>query len=157
MKTSLVCVGKTNEKYLKDGIKIYTNRLKHYCNFSFTEIPDIRKSKKTDINVLKQQEGLKIMQILKPDSRIILLDERGNQMTSEKFSQTIHKHNTYDPRDLIFVIGGAYGFSNEMYKAADRKIALSAMTFSHQMVRLIFVEQLYRAYTIINNEPYHHQ
>lgn len=155
MKISLIWVGKTNERYLKEGIDIFVKRLKHYCKFEIIEIRDIKKfSSAID---LKVKEGKEILDKITSTDHIVLLDEKGGQLSSLQFSKSIEKYQNTGTRRLVFVIGGAFGFSDEMYNRADSKLGLSNMTFSHQMIRVFFLEQLYRGYTIIKNEKYHNE
>jgi len=157
LKIKLITIGKTDKKYFVQGIDEYTKRLKHYIKFDTIVIPDIKKNKKTDENLQKKIEGELILKNIKNTDFIVLLDENGDTFSSVEFSKFMEKQTIKSLKTLVFIIGGAYGFSDEVYKAANKKIALSEMTFSHQMVRLIFVEQLYRVFTIIKGEPYHHQ
>lgn len=157
MKIKLITIGKTDKKYFIQGIEEYTKRLKHYIKFETIVIPDIKKNKKTDETLQKKLEGELILKNTQNTDFLVLLDENGDTFSSVKFAKFIENQTLKSVKNLVFVIGGPYGFSEEVYKAANKKIALSEMTFSHQMVRLIFVEQLYRAFTIIKREPYHHQ
>ncbi len=157
MKIDLVLVGKSDQKYLQEGIDIYLKRLKHYCQFEMKVIPDLKSTKSLSEEQQKEKEGELIMNQIKDSDFVILLDERGESLSSVDFAQLIEKRQVAGTRKLSFVIGGPYGFSKEAYAKANAKLSLSAMTFSHQMVRLIFIEQLYRAFTIINGEPYHHK
>lgn len=157
MLINLILVGKTNDSYLISGIKKYVNRLKFYVNLKIIEIPEIKNSKNLNFTLQKEKEGKLILQKITNGGYIILLDERGKEFSSEKFANWINKKQISSVKNLTFIIGGPYGFSDEIYKISNEKISLSQMTFSHQMIRLLFVEQLYRAYTIINNEPYHHK
>jgi len=157
MTIKLVCIGKTDKKELEALIKIYADRLQHYIKFEFEIIPDLKKTKNLDENQQKIKEGELIFSGIQNSDFIVLLDENGKQFSSESFSEYIQKRMNTGLKRLIFVIGGPYGFSEELYKRADAKISLSKMTFSHQMVRLFFTEQLYRAFTILKNEPYHHR
>jgi len=157
MKILLVVIGKTDEKYLQSGIEIFTKRLKHYIPFELKIIPDLKKTKNLSPDQQKNMEGELLLQVFQPGDQIALLDEKGMEFTSVKFSNFIEKKMVSGIKRLIFVIGGPYGFSDKVYQQAHSKIALSQMTFSHQMVRLIFVEQVYRAMTILRNEPYHHE
>ena len=157
MKVKLLLIGKTNIDFLIKGIEEYEQRLKHYLTFEKIIIPNLKNTKNLNENQQKLKEGeLILSQINSPDC-IILLDERGKQYSSLEFSGFIQKKMTGGLKSMIFVVGGAYGFSDELYKRGNYKISLSKMTFSHQMVRLIFLEQLYRAMTIIRGEPYHHE
>jgi 23S rRNA (pseudouridine1915-N3)-methyltransferase len=157
MKIDLVLIGKSDQKYLQEGIDIYLKRLKHYCQFEMKVIPDLKSTKSLSEEQQKEKEGELILNLIKDSDFVMLLDERGESLSSVDYAQFIEKRQVAGTRKLSFVIGGPYGFSKEVYAKANAKLSLSAMTFSHQMVRLIFVEQLYRAYTIINGEPYHHQ
>lgn len=157
MTIKLVCIGKTDKKELQELIKIYSNRLQHYIKFDLEIIPDLKKIKNLDENLQKSKEGELILAGMQNSDFVILLDENGKQFSSESFSEYLQKRMNTGLKRLIFVIGGPYGFSEEVYKRADSKISLSKMTFSHQMVRLFFTEQIYRAFTILKNEPYHHR
>lgn len=156
MKLLLLAIGKTDEEYLITGIKKYTGRLGHYTSFEMKEIPDIRNRKTLSEDQQKKAESFLLLQQLQPGDQVVLLDERGKQYTSVDFSEVIEKWNASGVKRLVFIIGGPYGFAQEVYDRANAQLSLSPMTFSHQMVRLIFVEQLYRAFTILKNEPYHH-
>jgi len=157
MRIDLILIGKSDQKYLQEGIDIYLKRLKHYCTFEIKVIPDLKATKNMSEDQQKEKEGELILNHVKDADFVALLDERGESLSSVDFSQLIEKRQVAGTRKLSFVIGGPYGFSKEVYDRASYKLSLSAMTFSHQMVRLIFIEQLYRAYTIINGEPYHHK
>ena len=153
MKVSLIWIGKTSGDYVRLGIEEYAKRLPKYIDFSLIEIKAVKK--KVSAPELKLLEGREILKAMAPFSARILLDERGKTMNSVKFSQFIERQ-TASPKGICFVIGGAYGFSNDVYASATGKLALSEMTFSHQLVRVVFLEQLYRACTILRGEPYHH-
>lgn len=156
MKTILFLVGKTTEKHFNTGINDYTNRISHYLPFEIKIIPDIKNTKSLTESQQKQAEGELILKQLQPSDTVVLLDEHGSEFRSIEFAKWLeNKWNT--ARRLVFIIGGPYGFSDEMYRRANEKISMSKMTFSHQMIRLIFTEQLYRACTIIKGEPYHHE
>ncbi|MDD5571670.1 MAG: 23S rRNA (pseudouridine(1915)-N(3))-methyltransferase RlmH [Bacteroidales bacterium] len=157
MKITFLVIGKTNDKYLIEGIDIFEKRLKHYINIGFVVIPEIKKNSSGNIEQLKINEGKEIIKKINKSDYIVLLDERGKQMRSEEFANFIIQKQNASVKNLIFIVGGAYGFSEEVYKRADFLLSLSLMTFSHQMVRLFFMEQLYRAFTIIKNESYHHK
>ena len=157
MKIVLLCIGKTSEKYLIDGITQYQNRLKHYADFEMLEILNVKNVKNLSIAELIKKEGVLILKKLHKSDHLVLLDDKGKDFTSSKFSTKLQSWMLSGKKRLIFVIGGAYGFSQDVYNRGDEKISLSKMTFSHQMVRLFFVEQIYRGYTILNNEPYHHK
>ena len=157
MKISLVVIGKTNGKFLIDGINEYTKRLSFYIPFNIVYLPDIKNNKKLSFEQQKTQEGAILLGEIDKSDYVVLLDEHGKEFTSIEFSRYIEKKMTTVSKRLVFVVGGPYGFSNEVKERANEKISLSKMTFSHEMIRLIFSEQLYRAMTIINNEPYHHE
>ncbi|MBQ3354554.1 MAG: 23S rRNA (pseudouridine(1915)-N(3))-methyltransferase RlmH [Bacteroidales bacterium] len=156
MKILLLVIGKTDEDYLINGIKKYVGRLGHYVSFEMKEIPDIRNRKTLSEEQQKKAESFLLLQQLQPGDHVVLLDENGTSYTSVAFAENLEKLMASGAKRIVFVIGGPYGFAQEVYDKANAKMALSAMTFSHQMVRLIFVEQLYRAFTILKGEPYHH-
>lgn len=155
MKIRLLVVGKTKEKLVEEGINEYLKRLTRYTSFEIEVIPDAKVSNKMSSNEVKQIEGKEILKKLGSDI-LVLLDEKGKEFSSVAFSQWIEKHQLNSTKQITFLIGGAFGFSDEVYKRASSKIALSKMTFTHQMIRLIFIEQVYRAFTIIKGEKYHH-
>lgn len=156
MKTLLILVGKTVNKHFAAGINDYTERIGHYMPFDIITIPELKNTKNLTEQQQKQMEGDLIAKQLQPSDTVVLLDEHGSELRSVEFAKWLEqKRNT--SRRLVFVIGGPYGFSDRIYDRANEKISLSKMTFSHQMVRLIFTEQVYRACTIINGEPYHHE
>ena len=155
MKITLIWVAKTNASYLSEGIKEYTDRLKHYCQFSIVEIPEYKSSSKTSFDEIKKKEGIAILAKLPQNAQCYLLDENGKEYTSRQFAKVIETAKDTS-RDLCFIIGGPYGFSQDVYAAVPNKISFSKMTFSHQMIRVFVVEQFYRAFTIINDLPYHH-
>ena len=157
MKIVLITIGKTNEKYLIEGISDYQKRLKHYTNFERIEIANIKNAKNFSESELMKKEGELILKQIQNSDHLVLLDDKGKDFTSQKFAQKLQQWMLSGKKRLVFVVGGAYGFSDEIYKRGNEKLSLSKMTFSHQMVRLFFVEQLYRGYTILNNEPYHHE
>ncbi len=156
MKITLLLNGKTQEDYLVKGCAVYEQRLKHYLPFEIHVVPSLKNTKALTIEQQKQKEGELILKSIHSSDRLILLDENGKQYTSVEFSNFIQQQMNTGIKNLVFVIGGPYGFSDEIYKRANGKISLSKMTFSHQMVRLFFAEQVYRAMTILKNEPYHH-
>ncbi len=156
MKIELWMIGKTNFDYLSEGITLYEKRLKHYLNFELVILPDVKIGKKESIAQIKIKEGEALLSKCSDSDYLILLDDKGKQYTSEAFALQMERYLQMSVKKVVFIIGGAYGFSEEVYQRANAKISLSTMTFSHQMVRLIFVEQLYRAMTILKNEPYHH-
>lgn len=157
MTIKLLGIGKTDDPALQNLTEVYINRLQFYNKFEFELIPDIKKAKNLNENQQKQKEGELILNKLIASDFVVLLDEGGKQFTSEAFSEYIQKRLNSGLKQLVFVIGGPYGFSEAVYTRADSTISLSKMTFSHQMVRLFFTEQLYRAFTILRNEPYHHR
>lgn len=156
MKILLLTIGKTDEDYLITGIKKYVGRLGHYVSFEMKEIPDIRNRKTLSEEQQKKAESFLLLSQWQPGDYVILLDENGKQYGSVEFSELLEKQMASGVKRLVFVIGGPYGFAQEVYAKANEKMSLSPMTFSHQMVRLIFVEQLYRAFTIMKGEKYHH-
>lgn len=155
MKVKLIIVGKTDQQYLKDGILVYTNRLKHYLDFSIVEL-NLKNTKCITIEDQKRAEEKLILSCIEQSDFIFLLDEAGKEYDSIEFSKLIQKQMNGGVKNVTFVVGGPFGFSEGMYKRANAKLSLSKMTFSHQMVRLFFVEQLYRAMTILKGEKYHH-
>lgn len=157
MKIKLITIGKTSGDWLLKGISEYKNRLTHYTNFEIIEIPDLKNRANISFEKLKELEQIEIEKHIDKDSFLICLDENGKNYSSEDFSSFIEKKMIAGSKQLTFVVGGAFGISEQLLKKCDDKIALSLMTFSHQMVRLIFVEQLYRAFSIIKNERYHHK
>lgn len=157
MKVLFVVIGKTDASYFNDAIREYKNRLVHYLPFEMTVIPDIKNVKNLSQSQQKEKEGEFILKTLLPGDQVVLLDERGKEYSSLQFASYIDKKMQTVARRLVFVVGGPYGFSDAVYSAAVEKISLSKMTFSHQMIRMIFIEQLYRAMTILRGEPYHHE
>jgi 23S rRNA (pseudouridine1915-N3)-methyltransferase len=153
----LIAIGKTDQKSLQALIEDYQKRLSFYIKFELEIIPDIKNVKNLSEQQQKEKEGELILAKLAATDQMILLDENGKSFTSVDFANELQKKMNAGIKTLVFVIGGPYGFSEEVYKKANGKISLSAMTFSHQMVRLFFIEQLYRGFTILRNEPYHHQ
>ena len=157
MKILFLVIGKTDETYLENGIGKYIKRLEHYIPFEMKVIPDIKNRKTLTEDQQKKAEGDLILSQISSGDDMVLLDENGKTFSSVNFSQWIEKRMNIGNKRIVFVVGGPYGFSKEVYSNAKFKISLSEMTFSHQMIRLIFVEQLYRAFTIIKGEPYHHE
>ena len=157
MKIVLLVIGKTDTGYFADAFNEYKKRLNHYIPFEMTVIPDIKNVKNLSESQQKEKEGEQILKSLQTGDYLVLLDEKGKDFTSMQFASYLEKKMNVVPKRLVFVIGGPYGFSEAVYNASSEKIALSKMTFSHQMIRVIFVEQIYRAMTILNNEPYHHE
>ena len=157
MNIKLLAIGKTDKKALQSLLDDYTKRLSFYIKFDLEIIPDIKNVKNLSESQQKEKEGELILSKLTPTDQLILLDENGTTFSSVDFSDYLQKKMNSGVKTLVFVIGGPYGFSDGVYQKAQGKISLSLMTFSHQMVRLFFIEQLYRGYTILRNEPYHHQ
>ena len=157
MRLTLVTVGKTDINWVKDGLGMYVSRLRHYIPFELVEIPELKNMSSFSKDQIKLREGELILKTLKSSDEVLLLDEHGKEYRSIEFASMINDRMSRSGRDLTFVIGGAYGFSDAVYARADGKLSLSKMTFSHQLVRTIFAEQLYRAFTIIRGEPYHHE
>lgn len=156
MKITLLAVGKTEDKYLIEGIEKYLNRLKHYITFNLIIVPDIKNTKHLSESQQKAKEAEVIFKHIHAGDFMVLLDENGKKYSSVNFATYLNKQMVGSVQHLMFVIGGPYGFDETIYKRANSSLSLSDMTFSHQMVRLFFVEQLYRAFTILKNEPYHH-
>ncbi|MDP3437082.1 MAG: 23S rRNA (pseudouridine(1915)-N(3))-methyltransferase RlmH [Bacteroidales bacterium] len=157
MKIEFLLIGKTDTAYLKEGISLYEERLKYYTSYSKKEIPDVKNASSLSKEQIKEREGEQILKNIGEADELVLLDERGVTLTSEEFAARIERWNLRGVKKTVFAVGGAYGFSDAVYKRAHDKISLSRMTFSHQMVRVIFLEQLYRAFTINKGEPYHHK
>lgn len=156
MKITLILNGKTEDDHIIKGFDIYEKRLKHYLSVETIVIPALKNTKALSIEQQKQKEGELTLKHIQSSDRLILLDENGKEYHSVGFSEFIQQQMNSGIKNLVFVVGGPYGFSEEVYKRANGKIALSKMTFSHQMVRLFFIEQVYRAMTILKGEPYHH-
>ena len=156
MKLRLLCVGKTNFNFLNEGEKEYTNRLIHYCNLSRIDFPELKNAKSLSIPEIKNKEGQLILAKVQATDLLILLDENGKMYTSNEFATFFEKKMIQGKTSIVFVIGGAFGFSKEVYERANELISLSKMTFSHQLIRIIFLEQLYRSFTILKGEKYHH-
>ena len=157
MKILLLFVGKTTQSFVEAGIAEFSDRLKHYIPFEIKIVPDLKNTGNLSFDQIKEKEGELIAKHLQQGDYIVLLDERGKAFSSVRFSAYLEKKTHSISKRLVFVIGGAYGFSSKIQELAQEKISLSPMTFSHQLVRVLFVEQLYRAMTILNNEPYHHE
>ena len=157
MKISLFTVGKTDVKWVREGLETYVSRLSHYVPFSLEEIPELRNASALSREQIREKEGELILKRLKDTDEVILLDEHGREYRSVEWAALLGEKLSRSSRDLVFVVGGAYGFSQKVYDRAASRLSLSKMTFSHQMVRTIFAEQLYRAFTIIKGEPYHHE
>jgi 23S rRNA (pseudouridine1915-N3)-methyltransferase len=157
MKIQLLVVGKTDQDFVETGLNEFNNRLKHYISFEMEVIPDVRNVKNLSYEQQKEKEGESILKSLQTGDYVVLLDERGKEFTSLQFAEYLERKTHSVTKRLVFIIGGPYGFSKKVQNAAHEKIALSKMTFSHQFIRLIFVEQIYRAMTILNHQPYHHE
>lgn len=157
MKITLINTGKTEEKYIAEGLDLYGRRLVHYCNFENTFVNPGTAVGKLPPAQLKSWEAELLMKRIKPEDFVVLLDENGKQFRSVEFAAWLNEHHVRGTKKMIFVTGGAYGFHENLYQRANIKMALSLMTFPHQLVRLVFLEQLYRAFTIIRNEPYHNE
>lgn len=157
MKISLITVGKTEDKYLQEGIEVYFKRLKHYINFRMLEIPELKNTKSLSREQQKAKEAELINKNISSTDHVILLDEKGLELSSKKFAYFLNKKMIGGQHHLVFIVGGPYGFDDTIYTRANEKMSLSKMTFSHQMIRLFFTEQLYRAFTILKGEPYHHE
>ena len=155
MKIKLLCVGKNNNSIWFDSMEHYSKRINQYVNFSIEYIPDVKTRKKSNPELVKNEEAKKLLLKIKKDDVVILLDEKGKAYSSKAFAETVEKQQNTGVRNLVFIIGGAFGFSENINLTFGKKIRLSDMTFSHQMIRLFFCEQLYRAYTIIHKHPYH--
>lgn len=157
MKIKLLAIGKTDDKNLSALIQTYQNRLKHYIKFEFEIIPDLKNAKNLSEVQQKEKEGELLLKKIQPTDKVLLLDDKGKDFTSVEFSKFLQKKMNSGIKTLVFIIGGPYGFSDELYKKAQGKVSFSKMTFSHQMIRVFVVEQVYRAFTILKNEPYHHE
>ena len=157
MKIKLLAIGKTDDKNLSALIQTYQNRLKHYIKFEFEIIPDLKNVKNLSEVQQKEKEGELLMKKLQPTDFVLLLDDKGKHYSSMDFSKFLQKKMNSGIKTLVFIIGGPYGFSEEIYQKAQGKVSFSKMTFSHQMIRVFVVEQIYRAFTILKNEPYHHE
>ena len=157
MNIELLTVGKTDVKWVKEGLDVYVARLQHYVPFKVTEIPELKKAQSLSREQIKEKEGALILKHLSQADTLILLDEHGIEYRSTEFAGMLEKYMLQGTRNLVFAVGGAYGFSEEVHARARAKMALSKMTFTHQMVRTVFAEQLYRAFTILKGEPYHNE
>ncbi|MDY4512995.1 MAG: 23S rRNA (pseudouridine(1915)-N(3))-methyltransferase RlmH [Paludibacteraceae bacterium] len=157
MKIALVWIGKTVAPYLVEAVNDYVKRVRFYTPFEVVEVPGLKNTKALSVAQQRDKEGELLLKTIEPTDVVVLLDDKGRQMTSVEFAAWIEKHKQASARRLVFVVGGAYGFSRAVYDRANALLSLSKMTYSHQMVRLVFVEQLYRAHTITAGEPYHHE
>jgi len=156
MKIKLLSIGKTEEQYLKEGIELYIKKIGHYFPFEYEELPALRQTKNIHVSEQKKREGEILLKKIAVSDTVILLDENGKHYSSLEFSDFLQQKMLQSHKQIVFVIGGAYGFSEEVHLRKNHALSLSSMTFSHQMVRLIFLEQLYRGASILKNEPYHH-
>lgn len=157
MRIALLQTGKTTEKHISGGMDLYSGRLKKYCSFEIITLPELKETRNMPLKEQKTREGNRIKQAVGRDDIIILLDERGREMRTVELADWIRKKSENSVKRLVFVVGGPWGFSDEIYEIADFRLSLSKLTFPHQLVRLLFMEQLYRAFTIIRGEPYHHE
>ena len=157
MNIELIVVGKTDSKEVNALVENYTKRINFYNRFNITYIPDVKNTKSLSEAQQKTSEGEAIMRLLDPSDRVVLLDEKGSEFRSVEYADWLQKRLNSGVKRLVFIIGGPYGFSSEIYSRANEKISLSKMTFSHQIIRAIFTEQLYRAFSILHNSPYHHE
>jgi 23S rRNA (pseudouridine1915-N3)-methyltransferase len=157
MKIALLQTGKTTDKHILEIVNLYTARIKKYSAFEIITLPDLKNAGNMSVQELNSKEGKKVLQSVSPDDFVVLLDERGKELRTIEFSGLLGKLFMLPKKRIVFVIGGAWGFSEEVYERADYKMSLSKLTFPHQLVRLLFLEQLYRAFTVIRGEPYHHE
>ncbi|TKB98977.1 23S rRNA (pseudouridine(1915)-N(3))-methyltransferase RlmH [Pedobacter cryophilus] len=157
MKITLLAIGKTDDSYVLEGLDKYLKRLKHYIKFEIQIIPDIKKVKNLSEEEQKNKESEQFLKNIQPTDFVVILDERGTELSSLQFADFLNKKMIASVSHLVFLIGGPYGFDQSIYQRANYKISLSKLTFSHQMIRLFFVEQIYRAFTILKGEPYHHE
>ena len=157
MKITLLAIGKTDDAYILEGIEKYLKRLKHYIKFELIILPDIKNNKNLSEDEQKLKEAELFFKKIQNTDQLVLLDERGTEFTSLQYADYINKRMISSVQNLVFLIGGPYGFDQSIYQRANHKISLSKMTFSHQMIRLFFIEQVYRAFTILKGEPYHHE
>ena len=155
MKINLICIGKTDDKEIKNLINYYLTRLPRHWNFEILEIPDVKNARNLTPDLLKKEEAKLFLNIIENTDLVVLLDEKGKQFTSREFAQKLDSYQNNSIKKICFLVGGAYGFSEEMYQRANEKISISKMTFTHQMIRLFFVEQIYRADQILQGKPYH--
>ena len=155
MRINLVCMGKTDDKEIANLVKYYQNRLPKYWNFEVLEIADVKNAKNLSPDLLKKEEGKLFLNLIENSDTVVLLDEKGKQFTSREFATKIDAWMSSSVKKVVIIVGGAYGFSAEMYERANEKMSLSKMTFTHQMIRLFFVEQIYRADQILQGKPYH--
>ncbi len=156
MRITFICIGKTTQSFLVSGEQEYLKRLTHYCKVERIELADLKNNKNMQRDQIKKEEGKMFLSRIDSNDYVILLDERGKQYGSIEFADFIENRQMEGTRNMVFIVGGAFGFSDEIYQRANSMLSLSKMTFSHQMIRMLFFEQLYRAHTIIRKEPYHH-
>ena len=157
MKVRVLFTGKTVDPWIRQGVELYAGRLRHYVSFELTELPDVRQTSSLSEEQIKVREGEVILKALRPGDHLVLLDEHGESFSSVGWARNLERKIAHLPKELVFVIGGPYGFSQALMQRSDGLLSLSRMTFSHQLVRVIFLEQLYRAFTILKGEPYHHE
>lgn len=157
MKLALLQTGKTDEAYIRDAVAVYEKRIAKYARFEMITLPDIRNAKNMPASVLKEKEGEQMLSIFRPDDMVILLDDKGREYTTMEFASFLKDRLMSSKKRILFVVGGAWGFDDKIYERADHKLSLSRLTFSHQLVRLLFAEQLYRVLTVISGDPYHHE
>jgi 23S rRNA (pseudouridine1915-N3)-methyltransferase len=157
MKIQLWVVGKTTRNYVEEGLEGFCERIKHYLPFEVVVIPDLKNTKNLSVEQVKEKEGEAILRLVRGEDFLVLLDERGRELSSIQFADYLEKKSNGSAKSLIFIVGGPYGFSKKVRDAAGDSLSLSKMTFPHQLVRLIFAEQLYRALSILQGEPYHHE
>jgi 23S rRNA (pseudouridine1915-N3)-methyltransferase len=157
MRLMLLTVGKTDIAWVREGLEMYVSRIRHYVPFELRDIPELKGVSALSREQIKEREGELVLKQLRPADEVVLLDEHGREYRSVEFADWLGRRAAGSGRDLVFVIGGAYGFSDAVYERADGRLSLSKMTYSHQLVRTIFAEQLYRAFTILRGEPYHHE
>ena len=157
MKIKLIVIGKTHKKFLIEGENEYLKRIRKYVQVEKIEIPDLKNAKKLSKDQIKKEEGKLILSKIEGHGLIVLLDERGKEMSSMTFSKWMQNSMNRGYKHITFIVGGAYGFSDDVYKVANEKLSISQMTLSHQMIRMFFLEQIYRGFSILNNEPYHHE
>ena len=157
MKVKVLFTGKTSTDWIRRGVEDYASRIGHYVSFELTEIPDLKQASSLTQDQVRQKEGEAILKQVRPGDFLVLLDERGDVFSSVDWARNLERMAAHLPKDIVFAVGGPYGFSKQVYDRGNQKLSLSRMTFSHQLVRLVFLEQLYRAFTIIKGEPYHHE
>jgi len=157
MKIILLQIGKTSDKFVRDGVEEYSGRIRKYSGFEIITLPDLKNTKNMPVAEQKLKEGKKLSKMLSTEDYVILLDEKGKELSTIEFSELLKKILMLARKRVVFVVGGPYGFSSEVYNRSDLKLSLSRMTFSHQLVRLLFTEQLYRVFSVIKGDPYHHE